>query len=164
MANGQERLAQDLVEIFSREEGYATPKVDVRGVVIRDGKILLVRELLDGCWSLPGGWADVCESSSECVVREIWEESGFETRAVKLLAVYDRAKHPHVPPFPFHVYKFYFQCEITGGEARGSNETSEVAFFGRDELPELSVTRVTAEQIQRMFDHYAHPEWPTDYD
>lgn len=164
MAGGSVPRAGELCELFTKQEGYATPKVDVRGVVFRDGKILLVQELLDGCWSLPGGWADVCESASESVVREIREEAGFETRAVKLLAVYDRSKHPHEPHFPFHVYKLYFHCEIIGGEARQSNETSGAGFFGLAELPELSVTRITRGQIERMFEHLAHPELPTDYD
>lgn len=164
MAGGSLPRAGELVELFAKQEGYATPKVDVRGVVFREGKILLVRELLDGCWSLPGGWADPCESASESVVREIWEEAGFETRAVKLLAVYDRSKHAHEPHFPFHVYKMFYRCEIIGGEARQSNETSEVDFFGPDELPELSCTRITQGQIARMFEHLAHPDLPTDYD
>lgn len=164
MANGHPPLAGQFGDLFTRQDGYATPKVDVRAAVFRDGRILLVREILDGCWSLPGGWADVCESSSESVVREVFEESGFLTRTLKLLAVYDRSKHPHEPQFPFHVYKLFYQCEIIGGEPRQSNETSDVAFFPCDGLPELSRSRVTADQIQRMFDHAAHPDWPTDYD
>ncbi len=77
--------------------GYATPKVDVRGSVFRDDQILLVKERADGLWTLPGGWADVNESPREAVVREIMEESGYHTRANKLLAVWDRAKHQHTP-------------------------------------------------------------------
>jgi ADP-ribose pyrophosphatase YjhB (NUDIX family) len=154
-----------VLELFRRDTGYATPKIDARGVVFREGKILLVREVMDGGrWTLPGGWADVNASPAENVVREIREESGFETRTVKLLAVFDRSKHPHLPPFPHHVYKLFFLCEITGGEARTSVETSEVAFFGESEIPELSITRVTPCQIARFFDHARHPDWPTDFD
>jgi len=153
-----------LLESFSRQDGYATPKVDVRGVVFRDDRILLVREVADGRWTLPGGWADVNQSPTESVVREVLEESGYETRPVKLLAVYDRDKQGHAPPFPFHVYKLFVLCEVIGGEAATSVETSAVEFFTEDALPELSSSRVTLRQIQRCFDHCRHPDWPTDLD
>jgi ADP-ribose pyrophosphatase YjhB (NUDIX family) len=136
----------------------------VRGVLFRDDRLLLVREVSDGAWTLPGGWADVNESPAECVVREVREESGFESRAVKLLAVYDRSRHPHVPPFAFHVYKLFIACDIVGGAAGTSPETSDAAFFAEDALPPLSLSRVTGTQIARMFAHRHHPHWPTDLD
>ncbi len=150
--------------LFTAETGSATPKVDVRGAVFRDGRILLVREILDdGRWTLPGGWADVNQSPSECVVREVREESGFETVARKLAAVWDRRRHPH-PPHPFHIYKMFFLCDLVGGEARTSIETSGVDFFAEDDLPELSLGRTLAPQIHRMFEHYRNPDLPTDFD
>ena len=164
MASGGGMDKASLLRLFEREEGYATPKVDVRGVVFRGDTILLVREVADGRWTLPGGWADVNESPKESVAREVREESGYETRPVKLLAVYDRSKHGHAPAFPYHVYKLFILCELTGGEARASRETSGVGFYGEDDLPELSVSRVTAAQIRRLFEHRRHPEWPTDLD
>ncbi len=151
-------------ELISRDSGYATPKVDVRGVVFREGKLLLVRETSDGAWALPGGWADVGESPAENVVREIREEAGFETRAEKILAVFDRAKHPHAPPLPFHVYKIFILCKLVSGTATPSHETDAVKFFGEDELPTPSLTRVTAGQLRRLFEHHRHPELPTDFD
>jgi len=154
------------MELYKREEGYATPKVDVRGVVFHPdtGAILLVRERMDGCWTIPGGWADPGESAAENVVREVREESGFITRAIKLLAVFDRSKHPHQPLFPFHVYKMFFLCEIVSGEAAVNEEISEIDFFPANALPELSIGRVTAAQIARMFEHRRHPDWPADFD
>ena len=150
--------------LVTHDTGYATPKVDVRGVVFRQDKLLLVREVADGGWTLPGGWADICESPTENVAREVREESGFETRAVKILALFDRSKHPHEPVFPFHVYKFLIRCEIVGGQATPSSETDAVGFFGETELPSLSVGRVTAWQLHRMFEHYRNPDLPTDFD
>jgi ADP-ribose pyrophosphatase YjhB (NUDIX family) len=151
--------------LFAAQMGYATPKVDVRGAMFRDNKILLVRETLDsGRWTLPGGWADVNQSASECVVREIQEESGFEAVVRKLAAVYDRAKHRHEPPLPFHCYKMFFICEIVGGVASTSIETDGVEFFGESELPELSTGRVLDYQIRRMFEHLRNPELPTEFD
>lgn len=143
----------DVLDLFTRELGYATPKVDVRGAVFRDNTILLVKERSDGLWTLPGGWADVGDSPSEVVVREVFEESGYQTRATKVLAVYDRDRQGH-PPFPFYIYKIFFQCELVGGSPSASIETEEVGFFAEDALPELSVGRVTAKQIQRIFQHY----------
>src|SRR6516225_4615084 len=70
--------------LFDQDVGYPTPKIDVRAAVFRDQRILLVREISDGCWTLPGGWADVNQSARECVEREVKEESGFEVRALKL--------------------------------------------------------------------------------
>ena len=155
----------EIVELNRAELGYATPKVDVRGVVFKDDKILMIREIMDaGRWTLPGGWADVNETPSESVVREVREESGFETRAVKLLAVYDRDRQGHTPPFPYHVYKLFFLCEITGGAPQINNEASEIDFFGLDALPELSTSRVTASQIMRFFAVRETPEAPTDFD
>ena len=148
---------------FAIQPGYATPKVDVRGAVFRDDAILLVKERSDGGWTLPGGWADVGDSPSDAVVREIAEESGYQTRAIKLLAFYDRNRHGH-PPYPFHAYKIFFLCELSGGAAATSAETEEVGFFREDALPELSLTRVMPSQIARLFAHYRHPEWPTDFD
>jgi ADP-ribose pyrophosphatase YjhB (NUDIX family) len=150
--------------LLGADTGYATPKVDVRGVVFRQDALLLVRERSDGRWSLPGGWADVGESPAESVVREVYDESGFRTRAVRLLAVFDRSKHGHEPPHPFHVYKLFFQCDILGGDARESMETDAVGFFGQHEIPELSIARVTPGQIRRLFERHRQPELPADFD
>jgi len=165
MAGGFDGDSKSFVEVFSREQGYATPKVDVRGAVFRDNKILLVREKLDGGWTLPGGWADPGQSPSEAVAREVFEEAGFEVRVVKLAAVYDRSKHPHLPPMPFHLYKLFFLCEITGGQATESYETTGVQFFAEDGIPEpLSISRTLPFQVARMFEHYRNPALPTDFD
>jgi ADP-ribose pyrophosphatase YjhB (NUDIX family) len=146
-AKGSDATESFIRASFAAQTGYATPKVDVRGVVLKDGRLLLVRESSDGLWTLPGGWADVNDSPSEAVVREVREESGFVTRATRLLALFDRSKHPHQPPFPFHVYKLFIACELLGGNARPSSETSEVGFFDPSQLPPLSIGRVTPDQI-----------------
>jgi ADP-ribose pyrophosphatase YjhB (NUDIX family) len=150
--------------LFDNQTGYATPKVDVRGVVFRSGKLLLVRERTDGLWTLPGGWADVNDSPSEAVEREVLEESGFRAKAERMLAVFDRAKHPHEPPFPFHVYKLFILCGLEGGEARTTFETSGVAFFGENEIPPLSTSRITPEQIRFCFESEKQPTAPSRFD
>jgi ADP-ribose pyrophosphatase YjhB (NUDIX family) len=163
IAQGAGQDSAAVLEEFRRDTGYATPKVDVRAAVFREGQVLLVREISDGAWTLPGGWADVNESPAECVVREVSEESGFEARAVKLAAVYDYRKRNR----PHHldsIYKMFFICALTGGSARASIETSDAAFFPRTALPPLSIGRTSAQQIDRMFEHAQRPDLPTDFD
>ncbi len=150
--------------LFAEERGYATPKVDVRGVVFRQGKLLLVREKRDGLWTLPGGWADVGDTPREAVEREIVEESGYTARATKLLAVWDRRRHGHPSPSTFHLYKLFIQCELTGGAPADSIETEGASFFAEDAIPTLSLPRVTPAQVSRLFEHLRHPEWPSDFD
>ena len=145
------------------DEGYATPKVDVRGGIFEDDRVLLVRERSDGKWTLPGGWVDINDSPSGAVVREIREESGYQARAVKLAAVIDKLRHPH-PPGIHHIYKLFFLCERIGGAAATSNETDAVQFFPVRELPELSTGRVLASQIERLHQHQLHPELTTYFD
>ena len=157
-----------LVSVAPRwlKQSYPTPKVDVRGVVFRDGRILLVRELSDGRWALPGGWADVGESLSEAVVREVREESGDDTRAVKLLAVANLGRYQDGRPLRPNIYKLFVRCELMGEEpgALVGAETAEAAFFGEDELPELSAPRGTSAQLARLFEHARDPTLATDFD
>lgn len=163
LAAGSGGAVEPILDLFGRDEGYATPKVDVRGMVLRGGRVLLVRERIDGLWTLPGGWADVGQSPRECVEREIWEESGYRARATRLLAVYDRSRRGH-PPSPFYIYKMFFLCVLEGGTATTSHETSDVGFFAADELPDLSLARVTPAEIAHMFECAHHPDWPAEFD
>lgn len=164
LAEKADAKIEDVLDLFSREKDYATPKVDVRGAVFKDDKILLVKERSDGRWSLPGGWADVGESPSESVEREVLEESGFHVKARRLAAVYDRGKHPHKPLMHYHIYKLFFICEITGGQATTSFETEQVAFFDESDLPELSINKILPEQIVKMFEYYRQAELPVYFD
>ncbi len=151
--------------ILQEDAGYPTPKVDSRGVVFKDDKILMVKEIADGGWTLPGGWCDTGSTPSDNVVREVWEESGYKVRATKLLAVYDRDHQGHTPSYPFSIYKLFFLCELLGGEATISNETSEVAWFAEDELPEnLSKGRTLSHELHEFFEHHRNPDLPTTFD
>jgi ADP-ribose pyrophosphatase YjhB (NUDIX family) len=152
-----------VAERFKFEEGYATPKIDIRAAVFDADRILLVKERSDGFWTLPGGWADVGDSPSLAAVREVKEESGFDVAVNKLAAVYDRDKHRH-PPIQYHVFKIFFLCELRGGAAAESVETCGVDFFAEGNLPPLSLTRVTEEQIRHMFEHHRHPGMPSSFD
>lgn len=155
-----------VLDLLSQETGYATPKVDVRGVVFRDDTILLVKEREDGRWTLPGGWADVGETPAEATVREVQEEAGYPTRAVKLLAAYDRDRQGHTPPLIHAVYKLFFRCELLDDsvDPQPNLEVEDVGFFAADRIPDLSLGRVTPQQLARWFEHYRQPDLPTDFD
>jgi ADP-ribose pyrophosphatase YjhB (NUDIX family) len=157
-----------LVSVAPRrlKQAYPTPKVDVRGAVFRDGEVLLVREEADGRWTLPGGWADVGESPSRAVEREVREESGYTVRAVKLAGVFDLDRLRNGRPLRPNVYKLFFVCELAEehpAEIVGF-ETSAARFFASDAVPELSVPRVTREQLERMWEHARDPARPADFD
>jgi ADP-ribose pyrophosphatase YjhB (NUDIX family) len=157
--------AAAISDLFAHDSGYATPKVDVRAAIFEGDKVLLVREISDGGWTLPGGWADVGEPPSVGVVREVREEAGYECHAVRLLAVYDHRHPRHGHTFyMYHLFKLFFLCELTGGEPTTSIETDGVGFFPVDDLPELSVMRVTAGQIRRLYVLSQDPTLPADFD
>jgi ADP-ribose pyrophosphatase YjhB (NUDIX family) len=128
--------------LFTDDTGFQTPKTDIRAVVLKDDKILLVRERSDNRWSMPGGFADINYSPSEVAVKEVAEEAGLEVKVNRLLAVVDTDRH-NFPPLEFHYYKLIILCDLIGGELRGSDETEEARFFNLDDLPELSEKRNT---------------------
>lgn len=140
----------DLIEVFNQQVGYATPRIDVRGAVFRDENLLFVREIADGGWTMPGGWADVGDVPSQAVEREVMEESGFQVKARKVIGVYDANRTG--PLEIFHAFKIVFLCEIIAGEPRVSSETSEVKFFTKDNIPSnLSGERTRPRHIQDAF-------------
>lgn len=167
IGNAEHYSAPQIRELWQMEQGYSTPKLDVRGAIfrksVRGDEVLLVRERTDGKWSTPGGFADVNEWPTLSVLKEIEQESGYTARVLKLAAVHDRNQHNH-PAFMFHIWKLLFVCEITGGEARISNETDGVEFFPLDALPDLSTGRITAAQLQLLHRHYLQPTLPTEFD
>jgi ADP-ribose pyrophosphatase YjhB (NUDIX family) len=153
----------ELIKAWHADDGYITPKVDVRGAIFQGDRVLLVRERSDGKWTLPGGWADVNESPAIAVEKEVVQESGYTAKAVKLAAVYDRRKR-NVPNSIFYIWKLFFICEITGGSPQLSNETDGVDFFALDALPELSTGRTVQWQIERMYAHHLDRALATEFD
>lgn len=154
---------ENILEIFSKEQGYLTPKLDVRAAIFDNDKILLVREISDGLWTLPGGWADVNESPAEAVARETCEETGYIVKVSKLAALWDKHKHGHPPQIP-HAYKAMFICNIIGGISKTNHETSGIGWYKLDALPELSLHRVMPSQILRLYDHFIKSDIHTDFD
>ena len=160
------RPADELAMELGRDSGYATPKIDVRGAIFDDQeRVLLTRERTDGRWSLPGGWADPGDAPSAAVTREILEETGYHSSAVKLIACWDREVQGNPPPLPVHVYKLFFLCRSDGTvQAPAALETLDVGWFGLDALPPLSLGRVNHRQLERALAHYRDPSLPTEFD
>jgi ADP-ribose pyrophosphatase YjhB (NUDIX family) len=155
--------AEPLLQDFFTQPGYATPKVDVRGAVIRKGKILFVQERLDQRWCMPGGWADVGDLPSEMVMREVWEETGFQVQPLKVVGVFDANRDGEPLEF-YHAYKIVFLCEICGGQARPSHETLAVEFFDFSELPPLSTNRTNGRHLAEVLAHLEQPNRPAYFD
>jgi len=139
--------------VFNRDIGYQTPKVGIRAVIFQNDKVLLVKERMDNKWCLPGGYADTGMTPSEIAINEVKEESGYDVKPVRILGLIDYNKH-QARPFPFDIYQLFMECEIIGGSPRTSIETSDVGFFSMDNLPELSVRRVTKKQLIQMYELY----------
>ena len=154
---------EKVYDLFCNETGYQTPKVDTRAAVFMDDKILLVHEN-NGTWSLPGGWCDVDQSIASNTEKEVKEEAGFTVKAEKLIAVQDWRKH-NVTNYAYGVAKAFVMCRYESGNFEENIETTEIAFFGKDELPDhLAVEKCTREQILMCFEAYEKPEVPTLFD
>jgi ADP-ribose pyrophosphatase YjhB (NUDIX family) len=162
IASQSEISKETVLESFSMQAGYVTPKIDVRGAVVRDGKILLIQERADGKWAMPGGWADLGNAPASVAEREVWEESGFHVRAEKVVAVMDANR---IQPMEFyHAYKIIFLCKLLDGEPRISYETLAVEFFDPNNLPPLSTYRTNEDMLQEVFAHAENPNRATAFD
>jgi ADP-ribose pyrophosphatase YjhB (NUDIX family) len=154
-----------IADWIALDRGYPTPKLDVRALILdAQGRLLLVQERSDGCWTLPGGWCDIGDSPAGAVVREVVEETGLECRAVRLLALFDKLRHPHPPQLP-HAHKAFFLCEVTGGQLlTETDETQGAAYFPIDQLPPLSRHRVVASQLRTLHAHVRQGRQDTLFD
>ena len=149
---------------FAGELGYQTPKVETRAAVIKDNKILLVKEQFDGKWALPGGYQDVNMSIKENAIKEASEEAGAVVNPVKIIAVLDYNRHHNVN-FPFGMVKVFVLCEYVSHSFVENTETLGAEFYSLDELPELSTTRTTKKQLEMCFNCYNNIEnWETIFD
>lgn len=162
IASQSELSKESALESFSMQAGYTTPKIDVRGAVVRDNKILLIQERMDGRWAMPGGWADLGNAPASVAEREVWEESGYRVKAEKVIAVLDANR---IEPLEFyHAFKIIFLCRLIEGEPRTSHETLAVDFFALNNLPPLSIYRTNEAMLQEVFAHLRDPNRRTAFD
>lgn len=148
-------------DLFCNEVGYQTPKLDTRGAIFENDKILLVRE--GETWSMPGGWVDVDMSPAENIIKEVKEEAGLDVIVDAVIAVQDREKHNR-PLYAYKICKIFFLCTAVGGEFMTNLETAESRYFAIDALPPLGQDKNTKEQIQMCFDAYYAENWKTVFD
>jgi ADP-ribose pyrophosphatase YjhB (NUDIX family) len=132
--------------ILDRNEGYPTPKVDVRAFICKENKVLLVEDIHTKEWSLPGGYAEIGVSPKENIIKEVLEETGLTVEVDKLCGVFDTNLRKDIPQL-FQYYKLVFGCSIKEGAFVPNSETTASGFFSLAELPPLSVKRTTKEQL-----------------
>jgi len=149
--------------LFGSEKGYQTPKVDIRSAVFKDNMILMVREKVDGKWSLPGGWADVNSSVRESAVRECSEEAGADVKPKRIIAVHLANKQNDFI-FPFTIYKIIVECDLINYVFKENSETLDSGFFTLDNLPELSEERINFNQIKLCFEARKRAVFEPEFD
>ncbi|HCX64215.1 MAG TPA: ADP-ribose pyrophosphatase [Eubacteriaceae bacterium] len=150
--------------VMDTEKLYVTPKVDIRVVVFNEnGEFLMVKEKVDGLWTLPGGFCDVGYAPSEVAVKETWEEAGIDVRPKRLLGVLDKSRHGH-PKTYYYLYTIFMLCEKIGGEEKPGMETLDVAYHPLQNLPPLSQPRITPEQLEMMYQFYSNESAPPYFD
>jgi ADP-ribose pyrophosphatase YjhB (NUDIX family) len=163
IANHCDISKYSLLQSFNKENGYITPKIDVRAAIFDNQRILLVQDRTEGSWSMPGGWADINKLPSKMVEREVLEESGIITKAIKIIGIYE-ANRDREPISIFHAYKIIFLCDKLGGDPRGSEGTSAVQFFSIDALPELTGPRTNSKHVMEAYQHHINPGRPTFFE
>ena len=135
--------------MFSRDI-YPTPNVSVRTIIFDDqNRVLLVKEVKDGCYSLPGGWCDLYESPSEAAIKECYQEAGAKVMITGLVGILNRT--PIKGPQAIPEYMIVFKGEVMGSLDQVGFETSEASWFPLDDLPEISI-KVTKEEVKKVIE------------
>jgi mutator protein MutT len=112
------------------------PVVGVGGVVVRDGKVLLIRrgkEPLYGRWVVPGGTVELGESLEQALVREVAEETGLRVEPLEMLTVFDRIQREG-QRVVYHYVIVDYLCRWLSGQAVAASDALEVAWASPDEL------------------------------
>lgn len=133
---GDDRPAEELLTHYRATHFDIGPLASGEAVVLRDGKLLLVRRTDDGLWALPGGITDPGETLAESARRELREEAGIDGRVTRLLGVFDSRLWQSEKKI--HFYHAVFLIEAADPEPQPSPEVSAAAYFGEEELPPLS--------------------------
>lgn len=149
MATTTNTKVADLTAALTQDQGYITPKADVRALIVKNQQILMVQDKPTGEWSLPGGFADVGYTPTENIIREVFEETGLQVTVQGLLDIFDTAKRTDIPQ-PFQYYKMVFACQPVAGHFAENIETEQIAYFALDKLPALSLNRTTKEQLTTL--------------
>jgi 8-oxo-dGTP diphosphatase len=137
------------------------PVVGVGGVVIEDGRALLIKrgsEPLLGQWSIPGGTLELGESLQEGVARELLEETGLEVQVLDMIEAFDRIFFDPAAPDPgnrsrpkYHYVIVDYLCERLAGEARAGSDVTDIAYATEGELENFHLTQTATRVLLRAF-------------
>lgn len=134
---------------LDKQDGYPTPKVDVRALIQQEDKVLLVQDRATKEWSLPGGYAEVGLTPKENIQKEVLEETGLHVAVGPLRAIFDTNLREDIPQL-FQYYKLVFACEVISGAFAANSETVQSHYFELEDLPTLSMKRTTKEQLVQL--------------
>lgn len=127
--------------------------VSVKGVVVRDGKVLLLRNDREE-WELPGGRIETGETPEECVAREIFEETHWEVETGPIL---DSWLY-YVDVAERHVFIVTYGCRpISDTQPVLSHEHKEIGLFSEDEVPSLVMPDGYRRSIATWYARLARP-------
>ena len=137
------------------------PVVGVGGVVIEDGRALLIKrgsEPLLGQWSIPGGTLELGESLQQGVARELLEETGLEVEVLDMIEAFDRifldpaASDVTARTRPkYHYVIVDYLCQRLAGEAKAGSDVTEIAYATEDELDKFHMTSTANRVLYRAF-------------
>ena len=128
----------DYIHELRKEIGHRKIILNCAGaLIIRDGKILFQRRADNGKWGLVGGLLEMNETYEEAALREVLEETGLEVRLDSFLGIFHNHHMVWRNGDAAHVISAMYTAEIVSGEPRIDEESYELRFFGRDEIPEL---------------------------
>ena len=127
------------------------PIIGVGAVVVRQGRVLLVRratEPLKGEWSVPGGMLELGEKLRDGVRREVREETGIEVEVGEVLDVFDSIFPDEHGRTQYHYVLIDYLCRRVSGEAKAGSDVSDVLWVSAQDLPGLNL-RASLEQVIR---------------
>ncbi|HYS74374.1 MAG TPA: NUDIX hydrolase [Thermoplasmata archaeon] len=113
------------------------PRVAVDGIVLHDGKLVVVRRRNDpfrGMPALPGGFVELGERVEAAAVREVREETGLGTRVLRLVGVFsDPSRDPRG-----HVVSIAYALEEIGGVLKAGSDAADVMLINPNDLPRMA--------------------------
>lgn len=141
-------------ELSPKREYPDAPVVGVGGVVIHEGRALLIKRgsaPLEGQWSIPGGTLELGESIEEGVRRELMEETGIEVRVLGMIEAFDRIFRDDAGKIQFHFVIVDYLCELVSGEAVAAGDVTDTAWVREEDLGGYKLTETATRVLRKAF-------------